>query len=236
MPGYSYLFKKEWHPQTMDNQKKLFLAEQNALEKLKKEQEAANEIAKELEMQQYEKAGDISERDARQTSLKFMYAIPQPRDGESKGSSNSYSGMGLGRGTTSLAPGEDDDMVKAFRNNLQNNKQNQLNESSKDIYKSQHTTSTDLNNNNNKQRNGNEDPSSNMNNSLYVEKQKLILKHSSLPRELGHLAGTGQNYGSEHQLVLSDDDDVGGVIQIVCVYCMLYVHIFIRIYIVLNML
>ena len=58
----------------MENQKKLYVAEQEAIERSRREQKAAVEIAKEREMQQYEKMGDIGARDPRTSSLQFMYA------------------------------------------------------------------------------------------------------------------------------------------------------------------
>lgn len=82
MPGLSFLLKKGWHPNTMENQKKLFMAQQEAEERLKREEEAAKEVAKEREMQQYEKMGDISARDPRTSSLQFMYAQPKKKKGD----------------------------------------------------------------------------------------------------------------------------------------------------------
>lgn len=82
MPGLSFLLKKGWHPQTMENQKKLYMAEQEAVERAKREEEAAAEIAKEREMQQYEKMGDMAARDPRSTSLQFMYSQPKKKKNE----------------------------------------------------------------------------------------------------------------------------------------------------------
>jgi hypothetical protein len=64
---------------SFENQKKVLEAEQKAIDKIKSEQEAALEIAKERELQLYEQAGDISQRDPRAHSLKFMYSQPKPR-------------------------------------------------------------------------------------------------------------------------------------------------------------
>jgi hypothetical protein len=70
------------HPLSFENQKKVLEAEQRAIDKIKSEQEAAREVAKEREMQQYEQAGDISQRDPRAHSLKFMYSQPKNRDSD----------------------------------------------------------------------------------------------------------------------------------------------------------
>ena len=64
----------------MENQKKLYVAEQEAIERSRREQVAAVEIAKEREMQQYEKMGDIGARDPRTSSLQFMYAQPKAKE------------------------------------------------------------------------------------------------------------------------------------------------------------
>lgn len=77
MPGISFLFKKSWHPQSLENQKKLFTAEQDEVRKIQREQEAAAEVAKEKELSLYEKMGDMEARDPRQSSLKFMYSQPK---------------------------------------------------------------------------------------------------------------------------------------------------------------
>lgn len=65
------------HPLSQENQKKVLEAEQEYIKKRKREEEAALEIAKEREMQQYEMHGDITERDPRNSSLKFMYVLPK---------------------------------------------------------------------------------------------------------------------------------------------------------------
>jgi hypothetical protein len=49
------------HPLSFENQKKVLVAEQRGIDKIKSEQEAVREG----EMQQYEQAGDISQRDSR---------------------------------------------------------------------------------------------------------------------------------------------------------------------------
>lgn len=84
MPGISFLFKKPWHPQTLENQKKLFVAESRDLDRLRREEEAAAEVAREAELQRYEAAGDLRERDARTSSLRFMYCPPKKDEGETR--------------------------------------------------------------------------------------------------------------------------------------------------------
>lgn len=77
MPGLSFLFKKGWHPLSLENQKKVYNAEQNNLNKIKKEIESKKEIENERILQLYELNGDIKERDPRNYSLKFMYQQPK---------------------------------------------------------------------------------------------------------------------------------------------------------------
>jgi CBF1 interacting corepressor len=77
MPGLSFLLKKPWHPQTIENQKKLFVAEHSDADRRAREEEAAREVAKEAELQRYESAGDLEMRDPKTSSLKFMYSNPQ---------------------------------------------------------------------------------------------------------------------------------------------------------------
>lgn len=84
MPGLSYLFKKQWHPLKLQNQKKVYEIEQYHINKLKKEEEARKEIEKERELLKYEINGDIKERDPRNTSLKFMYEQPKNKNKEIK--------------------------------------------------------------------------------------------------------------------------------------------------------
>lgn len=81
MPGISFLFKKPWHPQTLENQKKLFIAESRDSDRQRREEEAAAEVAREAELQRYDAAGDLRERDARTSSLRFMYCPPK-KEGE----------------------------------------------------------------------------------------------------------------------------------------------------------
>lgn len=76
MGGFSFLLTKKFHPGRLDNQKRVFVAEQQSEQQLKKEAEARAEIEKEREMTYYENLGDI-QRDPRQSSLKFMYSAPK---------------------------------------------------------------------------------------------------------------------------------------------------------------
>lgn len=93
----------------LDNQKKLFIADQSALDKQRKEEEAAKEAIKEQEISHYEKLGELAARDPRSSTLKFMYAVPTTKDDS--------------KDTTSLASAPnavagDDDMVKSFRERM----------------------------------------------------------------------------------------------------------------------
>jgi sulfur relay (sulfurtransferase) DsrC/TusE family protein len=67
---------------SFENQKKVYEAEQKFLDQRKREEEAALEIAKEREMMLYEVNGDISQRDPRTSSLKFMYSQPSNKSKE----------------------------------------------------------------------------------------------------------------------------------------------------------
>lgn len=83
MPGIGFLFKKPWHPQTMENQKKLFVAEHSEIDRKNREEEAAKEVAREVEIQRYENAGDMESRDPKASSLKFMYSHPDLKSNSS---------------------------------------------------------------------------------------------------------------------------------------------------------
>lgn len=76
MPGISFLFKKKFHPSRIDNQKKMFIAEEKTSHRLEQEKELALQIMKEKELQSLEGLGQAPERDPRASSLKFMYAAP----------------------------------------------------------------------------------------------------------------------------------------------------------------
>lgn len=308
MPGISFLFKKKWHPQSMENQKQLFLAEQAAIQQLQREKEAADEIAKENEMRLYEKHGDIAERDPRQSSLKFMYSAPKSKDNKEDSD--------LREQPKQLRLGEDDELVTAFKNRLKNPHSSQssyvkeLQDDSftkesgsiqngddysrvrdvsnqttleKEVGMKGHKSITnkdildrypilknapvdgkynkdpnatvsidihahkpfnevlrnvqclkchqwghkigdrecklkDITSESERKRQIQQDPSTVIMDTIQHEKQRLILRHSSLPRELNHLTNTyGNNkYNNTqdvalHQLVHSDDEDVDDV-------------------------
>lgn len=69
MPGLSFLFKKRFHPSRLDNQKKVFLTEENKTKESEKEKELAVLVAKERELQMYEGLGKGPELDPRNASL-----------------------------------------------------------------------------------------------------------------------------------------------------------------------
>eukprot|EP01036_Dinobryon_divergens_P034379 gene34379-44413_t len=94
MPGISFLFKKRFHPARIDNQKKLFIAEETAANRTEREKESAEEYRRERELLEYENiaqtmpsapdgnkswAAHKAHQDPRQTSLKFMYSMPKPK-------------------------------------------------------------------------------------------------------------------------------------------------------------
>lgn len=78
MPGISFLFKKTWHPSRMDNQKRIFAAEENVKAKAAKDEEAAKEVKRQKELFEEGNNND-STGNARDTSLKFMYC-PDVKD------------------------------------------------------------------------------------------------------------------------------------------------------------
>jgi hypothetical protein len=88
MGGLSFLLKKGWHPNTNENKKAVYIAEQSALLRHSLEQQAASEVRKERELQRYECSGDMQRRDPREAALKFMYAMPQPHSHSGSGSGN----------------------------------------------------------------------------------------------------------------------------------------------------
>lgn len=111
MPGLSFLFKKAWHPARLDNQKNVFIQENTARSRQEREAEAAKEVAKEEEIRMYERAGDVSERDPRASSLKFMYAQP-------KATGDSSSSRPAPAPPPTAGTGDDDEDVKRFWSRL----------------------------------------------------------------------------------------------------------------------
>lgn len=75
MGGMSFLLKKRFHPYRLDNQEKVFLAEEKQKEKSLREMESKQEIEKEKEILYYENLNQLDKRDERYTSLKFMYIM-----------------------------------------------------------------------------------------------------------------------------------------------------------------
>ena len=115
MPGLSFLFKKRFHPSRYDNQKRIFLAEQNQNEKNEREVESALEIRKEKEIQHYEAMGSMESRDPRTSALKFMYSAPQSKDDkESKSKNKKMATLQDYESKIDQKTG-DDEMVQAFR-------------------------------------------------------------------------------------------------------------------------
>lgn len=115
MPGLSFLFKKDWHPLRMKNQKKLFIVEEEEVKSKLREEEAAKEVSRELEIQGYVKAGDYKDdRDPRTSSLKFMYSIPKPSGEQTNESRNST----VVSNTSLKGNSQEDEHVKLFMNKL----------------------------------------------------------------------------------------------------------------------
>lgn len=119
MPGLSFLFKKDWHPLRLKNQKTLFIKEEEAAKNKIREEEAAKEVSRELEIQGYAKAGDFKDdRDPRSSSLKFMYSIPKPTGDQSNDSRTSMAANNIGlQGSI-----QEDEHVKKFMSKLTKSK------------------------------------------------------------------------------------------------------------------
>lgn len=104
MGGTSFLLNKKFHPGRLDNQKKVFIAEQNTIDRKKNEDEAAKEVLKETEVSYYENLGEIQARDPRNSALKFMYSMPSKNNEQAKVVVQSQN----------IVSGDNDDMVKSF--------------------------------------------------------------------------------------------------------------------------
>lgn len=125
MPGISFLFKKRFHPSRMDNQKRVFVTEENKKKHLEQEKELALQVAKERELQMYEDLGKAPELDPRNASLKFMYHAPaaltkskkvdDADDGKKKDNSNEKIDVLAKEAPVKLDENGDDDHVRAFR-------------------------------------------------------------------------------------------------------------------------
>lgn len=125
MPGLSFLLKKKFHPARFDNQKRLFIAEQNQAEKNEREVQSAKEVMKEKEMQSYETMGAMEVRDPRSSALKFMYAAPQSKDQTEGKNVTVMASLQDYESKIDKATG-DDDMVRAFKAKIIQSKLNKL--------------------------------------------------------------------------------------------------------------
>lgn len=125
MPGLSFLLKKKFHPARFDNQKRLFVAEQNQAEKNEREIQSAKEVQKEKEMQSYEAMGAMEARDPRSSALKFMYAAPQSKDQLDGKNVKVMASLQDYESKIDQATG-DDDMVRAFKAKIIQSKLNKL--------------------------------------------------------------------------------------------------------------
>lgn len=114
MPGLSFLLKKKFHPARFDNQKRLFIAEQNQAVKNEREVESAKEVLKEKEMLSYEAMGAMEVRDPRNSALKFMYSVPLAKEEEGKKAAKGMASLQDYEAKIDQATG-DDDMVRAFK-------------------------------------------------------------------------------------------------------------------------
>ena len=123
MPGLSFLFKKKFHPSRIDNQKRLFVAEQTQNDQDTQEREAAAEIRKERELQHYEALGTMGERDPRTSSLKFMYAMPRSGKGKDQdGKQKEEVPLVKSYEAAIVTESGDDEMVVEFRKKIAQSK------------------------------------------------------------------------------------------------------------------
>jgi CBF1 interacting corepressor len=128
MPGLSFLFKKRFHPSRTDNQKRLFVAEQQTAEKNDREVELAKEVAKERDIQHFENMGSMEFRDPRTAALKFMYAAPQSKDAETPKKDNKrMASIKDYEAKIDERTGEDE-MVRAFKAKIAQTKLKRLGE------------------------------------------------------------------------------------------------------------
>mmetsp|Transcript_8816 Transcript_8816/g.8889 ORF Transcript_8816/g.8889 Transcript_8816/m.8889 type:complete len:421 (-) Transcript_8816:35-1297(-) len=139
MPGLSFLFKKGWHPLTLENQKKLYVAEQRVLDTKKREEDAAIEVSKEKEMQHYERLGELSERDPRTSSLRFMYNQPKNKHDNTDPNSNS-----INNGASLPKKEEEDEHVNSFYSKLSQYQNMKSSLSSCNSINQSHATSSQL--------------------------------------------------------------------------------------------
>lgn len=109
---------------------RVFIAEEGAKTTKDNEKEAAAEVAKEAEISYYEQLGEIRSRDPRQSSLKFMYAVPM-KNGKDKPEQTLSASQRVKkeeedrRFDLNLKVDEngEDEMVRAFKAKLQQNNQ-----------------------------------------------------------------------------------------------------------------
>lgn len=71
MPGISFLFKKKFHPSRIDNQKRVYIAEEENNERLKRERERAEEVKKEQNL-----FDEISSSAREENQVSFLYNVP----------------------------------------------------------------------------------------------------------------------------------------------------------------
>jgi CBF1 interacting corepressor len=129
MPGLSFLFKKRFHPSRLDNQKRIFIAEEKQAEKNEREVESAKEVMKEKEMQHYEQCGSMDFRDPRTSALKFMYATPMAKDDDKDGKNTKRMASVMDYESKIDNKTGDDEMVRAFRAKIVQTKLKSLSES-----------------------------------------------------------------------------------------------------------
>lgn len=119
MPGISFLFKKRFHPMRIDNQKKLFIAEESRKQDYDRERELAEQVVKEKELLSYEGLGKAPEHDPRASSLRFMYSAPQAKQGkETEKDKKKVQHLLEPPRPTHLDENGDDEQVRAFKQKL----------------------------------------------------------------------------------------------------------------------
>jgi hypothetical protein len=121
MPGLSFLFKKKFHPRRFDQQKRVYIVEEETSDRMKSEKDRADQIRKEQELfQQHHSLKVSSENDPKNNALHFLYNIPnQLKDNKNNdgkpNSTNSAASLLQPPPPPKLDENGDDEQVRAWK-------------------------------------------------------------------------------------------------------------------------